>query len=102
MYYHTICNVSVWMILAVVLLQFVYRDEIVNLYTDIEPIRFEARKAAWLFVFNIFPDLFKGMLKGIIYALAIQKKAVNVHLVCHWMVYPIATYILAFKLQLGI
>lgn len=90
------------MILAVVFLQFIYRNEIVDAYTDIESIRAEARKAAWLFVFNIFPDLYKGMLKGIIYALAIQDKAVNVHLVCHWMVYPISTYILAYRYDLGI
>ena len=29
-------------------------------------------------LFNIFPDLFKGMLKGIIKALGIQAKAVKV------------------------
>lgn len=39
LYYQTICNVSTWMILGVVALQYYYRIEIVNLYTDIEPIR---------------------------------------------------------------
>jgi Na+-driven multidrug efflux pump len=102
LYYKTISHVSTIMILGVVFFQYLYKAEIVNLYTDIESIRSEAQKAAWLFVFNIFPDLYKGMLKGIIYALAIQDKAVYVHLVCHWMVYPIATYMFAFHYELGI
>ena len=53
------------------MLFWVLRVQIIAAFTNKEEIAEEAFKALWLFVFNIFPDLFKGMLKGIIYALGI-------------------------------
>ena len=56
--------------------QYILRKEIVGAYLgsknpDVDSVRTEALAAIPLFVFNIFPDLFKGMLSGIIKALAI-------------------------------
>ena len=42
------------------------------------------------------------MLKGIIYALGIQYKAIYVHLLCHWMIYPSLIYLWAFNYDGGI
>ena len=56
----------------------------------------------WLFKINIFPDIYKGMVLGVIKALAIQNKGVYVHLVGHWTVYPTLIYLLAFKYEMGI
>ena len=78
-------------------LQWIFRHEIVQLYTDIESTRREAMTAIWLFCFNIFPDCFKGMMKGIIKALGIQHKAVYVHLLCHWMIFPSGIYLFVFS-----
>jgi Na+-driven multidrug efflux pump len=72
------------------------------MFTDDKIIISEAHKALWLFPFNIFPDLFKGMLKGVIYALGIQYKAVYVHMITHWMVYPLAVWYFTYYLDLGI
>ena len=58
--------------------------------------------AIWLFVFNMFPDMYKGMLKGIIMALGIQYKCVYVHIVTHWMIYPTGVWYFAFHRQMGV
>lgn len=75
-FYGTIRHVAFWMIMATTFIQYVFRKEIVEVYLDqdnpdIESVRTQALAAIPLFVFNIFPDLFKGMLSGIIKALAI-------------------------------
>jgi len=57
----------------------------------------EAHKAIWLFIFTIFPQLFKEMQKGIIMALGIQSKTIPYYLVCQWILYPIAVWFFAFK-----
>lgn len=84
------------MIFIVISIWYTFRIEIINLYTDIESTKREALKATWLFVFNIFPDLYKGMLKGTIKSLGIQYKSVFVHLLCHWFIYPLSAYIFVF------
>jgi Na+-driven multidrug efflux pump len=55
-----------------------------------------------LFILNIFPDLFKGMLNGIIMALGISYKGIYVHILCHWIIYPLLIFIFPFQLNLGI
>lgn len=62
----------------------------------------EALKAASLYIFNIFPDLFKGMQKGIISALGIQRKVIGIHVICHWMIYPTSLYTFVYYLDMGI
>lgn len=54
-----------------------------------------------LFNINVFPDLFKGMLKGVISALGIQDRAIWVHLVGHWTVYPLCIWYFAFSEEMG-
>jgi Na+-driven multidrug efflux pump len=75
---------------------------IISLYTNDELLREEAYKALTIFYFNIYPDVYKGMLKGVIKALGIQKKCVYVNLFCHWLIYPLASSIFVFKFNWGI
>ena len=96
-YYNAFRVISSILILSVMLLQWTFRHEIVGLYTDILSTRREALNAIWLFSFNIFPDLFKGMMKGVIKALGIQHKAVYVHLLCHWCIFPSSIYFFVFS-----
>tara|TARA_B110000285_G_C14856189_1_gene482321 strand:- start:332 stop:577 length:246 start_codon:yes stop_codon:yes gene_type:complete len=75
-FYGTLRYVAFWMIMVTTFVQYIFRKEIVGAYLDsknpdIESVRTQALAAIPLFVFNIFPDLFKGMLSGIIKALAI-------------------------------
>ena len=51
---------------------------------------------------NIIPELHKGMLKGVIYALGVQSKGVYVHILCHWIIFPTNIYMFAFKMNYGI
>lgn len=66
----------------VITFQFQYRETIVGLYTKDEDVKNAALHIIWLINFNTFPDLYKGMLKGLIGALALQKKAMWINLVC--------------------
>ena len=42
------------------------------------------------------------MLKGVIKALGIQGKAVYVHLICHWGIFPFSTWFFVFYYDFGI
>jgi Na+-driven multidrug efflux pump len=53
-------------------------------------------------VINIAPDLFNGMMKGVINALGIQHKAVFANIIAHWIYYPISIYVFAFRLNMGV
>mmetsp|Transcript_12782 Transcript_12782/g.21611 ORF Transcript_12782/g.21611 Transcript_12782/m.21611 type:complete len:212 (+) Transcript_12782:864-1499(+) len=101
-FYDSFRRVTVVIILLVMTFQYIYRREIVMMFTDNKEVEDQALGAIVLFVFNIFPDLFKGMLKGIIKALGIQYKAVYVHLICHWGIYPLGAYFFAFYLGWGV
>lgn len=101
-YYETFRVIASGCIFCLIALTTVFRVAIVDIYTDIPSIRAEALKGIWLLLFNIYPDLYKGMLKGIIKAKGIQKKAAKVHLLTHWGIFPTLTYLFAFRMELGI
>ena len=75
-FYDAFRLVSAVVILVYMVLFYHFQVQIVNIYTDIPSVQKETLKAIGLLLGNMFPDLFKGMLKGIIKALGIQKKAV--------------------------
>ena len=52
--------------------------------------------------FSTFPDTYKGMLKGVIRALALQSKAVYINLSGHWLVNLTSMYFFAFYLDMGL
>ena len=72
------------------------------MFTDIEEIQREALFGTYWLLFDLVPDMNKGMLKGVIYALGIQQKAVYIHIFTHWMVYPSCLYFFALHHNLGI
>ena len=101
-FYQNFKWVSAFLIFFVMFFFYYYCEIIVGLYTTIPGVRREAISAVGLIMMNIFPDLFKGMLKGIIKALGIQYKAVYVHIFCHWGIFVGLTYLFAFRYKLGI
>ena len=64
-----------------IVLQFIFREYIVSLFTDVPEVKEKAIGVIWLISFNTFPDLYKGMLKGLVGALGIQHKAVWINLI---------------------
>ena len=56
----------------------------------------------FLYALNIFPDMIKAMLKGIIMSLGIQSRAVYIHLFIYWVLYPGSVWLFAFKYDFGI
>lgn len=101
-FYSTFRIIASLLIGLIMLLQWTFREVLVDMYTNIPSVRTEALSAIYLLLFNIFPDLFKGMLKGIIKAKGIQHKAVWVHLLCHWMIFPTSTWLFAFHYKWGL
>lgn len=102
LYFKTFKLLTTTAIFIILILMSIFQRQVVSLYSDIPSIREEALKGIWLLLFNIYPDLFKGMLKGIIKAKGIQAKAVRVHLVTHWCIFPTLTYLFAFRYDYGI
>jgi Na+-driven multidrug efflux pump len=101
-YYRSFRYIAFWFIVVTTILFWALRVQIINLFTSHKNIQNQAFMALWLFPFNIFPDLFKGMQKGIIMALGIQNKAIYVHILCHLMIYPTAIWFFAFHNKMGI
>ena len=64
--------------------------------------RKETLGAIWLIALNLYPASIKGMLKGIIKALGIQRKAVLVHIICNWFILMSLIYLFAFRWKLGL
>ena len=73
-----------------------FHREVISLYTQDEALKEEALKAMGIFFFNIYPDLYKGMLLGVIKGIGIQDKCALVNLFCHWFAYPLAATIFIF------
>jgi Na+-driven multidrug efflux pump len=67
-FYSTFKLIGSFLIGVVMVVQWTLKEQIVNMYTSIPSVRSEALGAIWLLLFNIFPDLYKGMLKGVIKA----------------------------------
>jgi len=49
----------------------------------------------------MFPDMFKGMLKGVIKALGIQNRCLLVNISGHWCIFMTLLYLFPFKLKMG-
>ena len=101
-FYRDFCYISATVIFFVIIIFNYFKEDIVCLYTNIESVRSQVLLTIPLMLFNIFPDLFKGMLKGIIKALGIQAKAVKVHIICHWFIFMTLIYVFAFRWKWGL
>jgi Na+-driven multidrug efflux pump len=86
----------------IVLFLYVFSDAIVSQYTDDVELKSTAKKILFVLYFSTFPDTYKGMLKGVIRALALQSKAVYINLSGHWLVNLTSMYFFAFYLEMGL
>lgn len=71
-------------ILTVTLVFYYTKEEVVDSLTDIPTVYDKAMQIVWLLMFNTFPELFKGINKGIIRGLNLQAKSVYIHLSGNW------------------
>lgn len=74
----------------------------VGLFTQNEKILNLAVSAIWIVSINTFPDAFKGMQRGVIRGLGIQKVTAYVNILCHWLINLSFQYLLAFRLGWGV
>ena len=59
--------------LSCVLIYFT-KEALVDLLTQNESLRASAKEYVWMICLSMFPDMYKGMLKGVIKALSLQKQ----------------------------
>ena len=101
-YYKTISVLVVALLIVVTLIMNTFRVQIVSVFSKDQNLLNLAVGAIWIVSINTFPDAFKGMQKGVIRGLGIQKATAYVNVLCHWCINLTLQYLLAFKLGWGV
>lgn len=81
---------------------YLFKEQIMGLFTSEESVIAAAMTIIWMLSFNVFPDCFKGMLKGVIKALGIQSKVIPLNLTGHWGINLTLQWYLGLHLNMGI
>jgi len=68
------------------LMIYLFKDYIASCFTQDENVVKIVTSIIWLISFNTFPDGYKGMLKGMIKALELQKLCAFVNFISHWCI----------------
>ena len=79
---------------------FILRKEIIGLYVADEQLTDAIALYVWIMCLNTGPELFKGYLKGVFKAFAMQHKALWINMSGCWLVQPILVWLFAFKADL--
>ena len=101
-YYRLFNLISCFVMSLLALCLYFFTKPIVVQYTGDPSIQDIAYNLLFVLYFSTFPDCYKGMLKGVIRALALQNKAVYVNLSGHWLVNLTSMYFFAFYMEMGI
>ena len=81
---------------------FLLRKQIIALYVADEKLLEVIALNVWIMCLNTGPELFKGYLKGVFKAFAMQHKALWINMSGCWIVQPLLVWLLAFKSDLGL
>ena len=100
--YNEFLKISTILILITCFLVWKYKSQYISIFTENDQIYSTATQVIYLISLNTFPDCFKGMLKGVIKALGLQKKCVYVNISGHWFINLTLQYLLAFHFELGL
>ena len=101
-YYKIILTDSFLFILFVAVVVHFSKDYAVSSLTDIESVKTSAQEVIFYISLNTVPELLKGVLKGGVKALGIQKQAVIVHLLGNWVLSPSLQYYFCFVQDYGL
>lgn len=78
-----------------------YFDKIIETVTEVKALQDICLELAPIFVLNIFPDVTRAVLRGVIKALTLQSRVVVPQLFAQLVMNTILIYYLAFKLEMG-
>lgn len=81
---------------------FLLRYQIISMYVADEELKAAIALYVWIMCLNTGPELFKGYLKGVFKAFAMQHKALWINMSGCWLVQPALVWLFAFKMQLGL
>ena len=101
-YYRLFSILTVIIVTFTSLNVFLFKEQILRLFTDKEKLVQTSVAIIWLISFGTFPEGYKGMLKGIIKALGLQKLCVYVNIVGHWCINLTLMWFFGFHLGLGL
>ena len=73
-------------LVAVTLTIYHLREKIIKIFTTDETVLKIAVSTIWIVSINSFPDAFKGMQRGVIRGLGVQKVTAYVNVLCHWII----------------
>lgn len=78
------------------------RNLILNAMTDVVPVHREAGKVLDFIFWNTVPELYKGMMKGVIFVLLLQDQLAYIHIFSNWMLNLALQYYFVAKLDMGL
>lgn len=81
---------------------YIFKSQLILIFTQNKQIIEMIDTVIWIISFNTFPDCYKGMLKGIIKALGVQKYCAYINISGHWCINLTLQYYLGFHLKMGL
>ena len=87
-------NLSIFLLHGLILITFQtllmnhYKESFMYILTDIPSVRVSAKEILFKLTLNVYPELYKNQMKGVIRALGLQYKAVWIHFFGNWIVMP--------------
>ena len=102
LYFGTIKFISVICLGLLSLAVYVFKSQLILIFTEHGQTIEKINTVIWIISFNTFPDCYKGMLKGIIKALGVQKYCAYINISGHWCINLTLQYYLGFYLEMGL
>ena len=100
--YRTLHIVTFTLLIFAALILFTTKERILRWFTNEEGVLSLTLQIIWLNCIILFPDSYKGMIRGTIKGLGLQQKVVLINLFGHWCLNLSLLLILGFYFKLGI
>ena len=90
------------LVALLVILQGIFKWQLAGLFTSNKEVQTSTVAMIWVLQLNTLPDFYKGMLKGLITSLALQKQTVLINFLGQWVLFFSLQMFLAFYLDMGL
>ena len=101
-YYKYFKFYSIGLVAILVTLQGTFKWQLAALFTNNKEVQTNTVAVIWVLQLNTLPDSYKGMLKGLITSLALQKQTILINFIGQWVLFLAMQIFFAFYLDLGL
>ena len=101
-YYKYFKFYSISLVAILVTLQGTFKWQLAALFTNNKEVQTNTVAVIWVLQLNTLPDFYKGMLKGLITSLALQKQTILINFIGQWVLFLAMQIFFAFYLDLGL